>query len=121
MLECYKSGSWCKFHVANSSFGIGNGCDAAYSVYTSYHVYTVNWIPSSIQHYMDGNLVTTCNQSMDLPMFLIIQTQTEGEGGTPANLPAGFIVDYVKVCNKDYTAIQCQNTAWNDAKVIFLR
>jgi hypothetical protein len=32
-------------------------------------------------------------------MFLIIQTQTGGGGGTPNNayLPATFMVDYVKV------------------------
>jgi beta-glucanase (GH16 family) len=34
MMECYGSG-WCQFHVANPSFGIGNGCDATYTVDTT--------------------------------------------------------------------------------------
>jgi hypothetical protein len=33
MVECYGSG-WCQFHIANPSFGIGNGCDATYAVLT---------------------------------------------------------------------------------------
>ena len=32
MVECYISGGWCQFHVANPSFGLGSGCDATYPV-----------------------------------------------------------------------------------------
>jgi hypothetical protein len=48
---------------------------------------------------MDGVLETTCTHSINSPMFLIIQTQTGGVGGTPNNaaLPAQLMVDYVKV------------------------
>jgi hypothetical protein len=105
MTECYNSGGWCQFHVANPSFGIGNGCDAPgqtvtpYSVDTNYHIFTTVWTSTSIQQYMDGSLITTCNQKLGNPMFLLIQTQTGGVGGTPgnSNLPAEFSIDYVKV------------------------
>jgi hypothetical protein len=48
---------------------------------------------------MDGVLQTSCSQSLNNPMFLLIQTQTGGVGGTPNNsmLPATFVIDYVKV------------------------
>jgi hypothetical protein len=54
-------------------------------------------------------------------MFLIMQIQTGGVGGTPANnlLPAYLTVDYVKVCNSSYTLSQCENAAPTDANVIF--
>lgn len=96
--ECYGSG-WCDFHVANPSFGIGNGCDAYYPVDTNFHVFKTVWTAAGIQQYMDGVLETTCAQSLTQPMFLIIQTQTGGQGGTPNNsaLPASLVVDYVKV------------------------
>jgi hypothetical protein len=35
MTECYNSGGWCQFHLANPNFGIDNGCDASYSVDTN--------------------------------------------------------------------------------------
>jgi hypothetical protein len=99
MTECYNSGGWCQFHVANPSFGIGNGCDASYPVDTNYHVFKTVWTATSITQYMDGSLITTCNQALGNPMFLLIQTQTGGSGGTPVNskLPAEFSIDYVKV------------------------
>jgi hypothetical protein len=48
---------------------------------------------------MDGSLIASCNQNVNKPMFLIIQTQTGGSGGTPNNsqLPATLSIDYVKV------------------------
>ncbi|MGO9446089.1 MAG: carboxypeptidase regulatory-like domain-containing protein [Thiobacillaceae bacterium] len=98
MVECYGSG-WCQFHLANPGFGIGNGCDATYPVDTNFHVFQTVWTPTSIKQYMDGVLETTCNQSPANPMFLIMQIQTGGAGGTPNNtlLPANLQVDYVKV------------------------
>ncbi len=98
MTECYGSG-WCQFHVANPGFGIGGGCDAVYPVDTNFHTFTTVWTSAGIKQYMDGVLETTCNQQLSQPMFLIIQIQTGGVGGTPNNsaLPANLVVDYVKV------------------------
>ena len=99
MTECYNSGGWCQFHVANPNFGIGSGCDTTYTVDTNYHTFTTVWSASTITQAMDGKLVTTCNQKLSKPMFLLIQTQTGGVGGTPNSsfLPATLNVEYVKV------------------------
>jgi hypothetical protein len=107
MVECYNSGGWCQFHVANPGFGIGNGCDASYSVDTNQHTFKTVWTPSSIQQYMDGTLETTCNQAIINPMFLIMQIQTGGAGGTPNNsqLPASMVVNSVTITNASGTAI----------------
>ena len=98
MTECYGTG-WCQFHVANPGFGIGNGCDANYVVDTNWHTFKTVWTSSGITQYMDGVVETTCAQALVNPMFLLIQTQTGGVGGTPDNafLPATLMVDYVKV------------------------
>jgi len=99
MTECYGSGGWCQFHVANPNFGIGNGCDAVYSVDTNYHTFDTVWNSSGITQSMDGAAETNCNQQLSNPMFLLIQTQTGGVGGTPnnAHLPATLMVESVKV------------------------
>jgi len=99
MVECYNGGGWCQFHVANPNFGIGNGCDATYTVDTNQHTFQTVWTASSIKQYMDGKLETTCNQSITNPMFMIFQIQTGGAGGTPANsqLPASMVTNSVKI------------------------
>ena len=99
MTECFSS-AWCQFHIANPNFGIGGGCDATYNnVDTNFHTFKTVWSSSGITQYMDGAVVSNCNQKMSNPMFLIIQTQTGGNGGTPNNsiLPASLVVNYVKV------------------------
>src|SRR5579871_4337929 len=102
MTECYGSG-WCQFHVANPSFGIGNGCDAVYPVDTQPHTFTTVWTASSVKQFMDGVLETTCNQAMTHPMFFIAQIQTGGAGGTPvdANLPASLVLHSVTISDAD--------------------
>ena len=87
------------FHVANPSYGIGNGCDLGYTWDTNIHTWQLVWTASSIKLYQDNILETTCNQAINAPMFLIMQIQTGGVGGTPTNslLPANMAVDYVKV------------------------
>ena len=78
------------FHIANPSFGIGNGCDATYPVDTNFHTFTTVWTSGGIKQYIDNVLETTCNQSLVQPMFLIIQIQTGGVGDYPKRfLPAG--------------------------------
>jgi hypothetical protein len=101
MTECYGN-SWCQFHVANPSFGSsGTSCDLFYTptVDTNWHTFTTVWTAGNIKQYQDGTLITSCNQSLPNPMFLIMQIQTGGAGGTPTNslLPATLMIDYVKV------------------------
>ena len=88
MIECYNSGGGCQFHVANPNFGIGNGCDIAYTWDANPHTWVLKWTSSQITLTMDGSLMTTCNQSITQPMFLINLIQTGGVGGTPTGLPA---------------------------------
>jgi|GEM_PF-6503273 hypothetical protein len=100
MTECY-TGS-CQFHIANPNFGAGGGCNTGYpgGVDTSvWHTFKTVWTSTSISQYMDGVLETSCSQSLSNPMFLIMQIQTGGTGGTPVNslLPATLMIDYVKV------------------------
>jgi len=94
MTECYNSGGWCQFNVANPSFS----CGSRYAVDTNWHLFTTVWTAANVKQYMDGVLVGTCSSS-NTPMFLIIQTQTGGVGGTPNNvdLPATLQVGYVQV------------------------
>ena len=96
MTECYGSSGWCQFHVANPSFG---KCDANYTVDTNWHTFTTVWSATGITQAMDGKQAATCSQKLGNPMFLLIQTQTGGAGGTPSNshLPATLGVEHVKV------------------------
>jgi Glycosyl hydrolases family 16/Carboxypeptidase regulatory-like domain len=100
--ECYggTAGNWCQFHVANPGFSMGGGCDAVYPLDTNYHIFSYNWTASKISVSIDGKPISTCNTAMTYgPMFLIMQIQTGGAGGTPNNalLPSQMGVDYVKV------------------------
>jgi len=125
MVECYNSGGWCQFHIANPGFGIGGNCDVNYPVDTNYHVWTLHWTASAITIDMDGTPEngSGCNQKLNGPMFFINQIQTGGVGGAPrnANLPASSSIDYIKVCNSSYTPSQCSSvpTDGSDPNVIF--
>ncbi len=92
LTECFGS-TWCQFNAYNP----GDACQSSYSVDNNYHIFTTVWTASSVTQAVDGVTVSTCNLSMNQPLFLIIQTQTGGVGGTPANLPTTLNVDYVKV------------------------
>ena len=92
LTECFGS-TWCQFNAYNP----GDACQSSYSVDNNYHIFTTVWTASSVTQAVDGVTVSTCNLSMNQPLFLIIQTQTGGVGGTPANLPATLNIDYVKV------------------------
>lgn len=90
----------------------------------NFHVYTMSWLPSTLSFFVDGSPGPVYNGSQwipNLPLFLIMQIQTANAPGPPnnANLPASMSVDYVKVCNTNYTAAQCTAAASNDANVIF--
>ena len=96
MTECFGD-NWCQLNAFNPSEV--SSCNHSYTVDTNWHLFKTVWNASSISQYLDGNLMATCNQTISSPMFLIIQTQTGGVGGTPNNslLPAALVVDYVKV------------------------
>jgi len=114
--ECYISSGWCQFHVADPGFGIGGGCDATYPVDTTWHTFRTEWTYSGISQFIDGNRVTTCARNLSNPMFLIMQIQTGGVGGSPNNsmLPADLSVDYVKVTSGTSNAVTIQSGAgWN--------
>ena len=103
--ECFGGESyWCQFHVANPSFGIGNGCDAVYSVNTGQHSFQTVWTADSIKQYLDGTLVATCNESLNAPMFFIAQIQSATSAGMipdDANLPAVMTLNSVTVTDAD--------------------
>ncbi len=92
LTECFGS-TWCQYNAFNP----GTTCQKSYSVDNNFHIFTTVWTPSTVTQSVDGVVVSSCNMVMSNPMFLIIQTQTGGVGGTPANLPATLNVDYVKV------------------------
>ncbi len=93
--ECYQS-EWCQLALAQpSSFPV-----CIYPVDTAWHTYKMIWSPTSVSITMDGQ-PTGCDFTSaqgyvipHTPMFMIIQTQTGGSGGTPNNaeLPAVFQV-----------------------------
>jgi hypothetical protein len=99
--ECFGGQStWCQFHVANPDFAMGNGCDAVYSVSPGQHSFQTVWTTNSIKQYMDGKLITTCNQSLSAPMFFIAQIQSATSSGmkpVDSNLPAVLTLNSVTV------------------------
>jgi beta-glucanase (GH16 family) len=101
MTEC-DTNNWCQLALAQpSSFPT-----CGYSPLDSnWHTFTVYWTASAISVSMDGQ-PTGCSFSAadgyiipSTPMFLLIQTQTGGVGGTPndSNLPAALQVSNVTV------------------------
>jgi hypothetical protein len=99
--------NWCQLALANYA-NTGSGGQSfptcGYAVDTNFHTYTVTWTANAITVLLDGQS-TGCSYTSpqwtipSTPMFVIIQTQTGGAGGTPNNalLPATFNVDFVKV------------------------
>ena len=74
---------------------------------TNPHIITLNWTSSAVTIARDGTQV--CSWTTNIPsqaLFLIIQTQTGGIGGTPVNglLPVTLTTDYVKVTANASTA-----------------
>ncbi|HEY5024352.1 MAG TPA: hypothetical protein VII76_05195 [Acidimicrobiales bacterium] len=98
--ECYQS-QWCQLALAQpSSFPV-----CLYPVDTNWHTYSLIWTATSITMTMDGRS-TGCTFSSSKgyaiphePMFMLIQTQTGGAGGTPddAQLPAVLQVSDITV------------------------
>jgi beta-glucanase (GH16 family) len=106
MVECDLD-NWCQLalaNLANSGSGGSSFPRCGYPVDTNFHLFTLTWAADRIEVAVDGQ-PTGCSYASpawtipSTPMFLIIQTQTGGSGGTPddALLPATLQVDFVKV------------------------
>jgi len=106
MVECDLD-NWCQLalaNLANKGSGGQSFPTCGFPVDTNFHTFTLTWTASTVAVAMDGKS-TGCSYNSpawtipSTPMFLIIQTQTGGYGGTPKNslLPATFQVDFVKV------------------------
>jgi hypothetical protein len=100
LTEC-DTQNWCQLALAEPS-GFPT---CGYALDSNWHTFTVTWTASAISVAVDG-LPTGCTFSAtdgyvipSTPMFLIIQTQTGGVGGTPdgSNLPATLQVSSVTV------------------------
>jgi hypothetical protein len=114
------SSQWGRFNVANPSWVVTNNYKTA-PVDGNYHVFSTVWTSNGVTQYMDDQVEASApNVSVNSKMFLIVQTQTGGIS-TPVNsqLPVYLNVDYVKVCNSNYTLSQCENAASTDSNVIF--
>jgi beta-glucanase (GH16 family) len=113
------SAGWGRFYVANPSFS--GGPYATAPVDGNYHVFGTVWTATGLAQYMDDRLEASTSQTVNASLFLIMQIQTGGVGGSPVNslLPAYLNVDYVKVCNSKYSLSQCENAAASDPNVIF--
>ena len=99
MVECFPN-TWCQLSLSNT-----NGfATCSYSVDTNYHIFTLTWNAAKVSVAIDGKY-TGCSFTSgsktipSTPMFLIMQIQTGGLGGTPNNalLPAALAIDYVRV------------------------
>jgi beta-glucanase (GH16 family) len=99
MVECDLD-NWCQLALSNP----GNFPRCGFAVDTNYHIFTLTWNANTVSVAKDGQY-TGCSytsNSMTIPstpMFLLMQIQTGGSGGTPNNalLPAQLSVDYVRV------------------------
>lgn len=98
--ECFAN-TWCQ--LAMSQPGSWASCTYHTPVDSNWHTYSMVWSKTGVAAYVDGES-TGCDFTSaagykipSQPMFLIIQTQTGGVGGTPANLPTTFQVSNVTV------------------------
>lgn len=111
---------WGRFNIANPNWSVTDEYASA-PVDGNYHVFATVWTAGGMEQYLDGALQASTTQTVNVNMFLIVQIQTGGAGGTPDNslLPAYLRVDYVKVCNSKYSLAQCEAAATKDPNVIF--
>ncbi|HWA00340.1 MAG TPA: family 16 glycosylhydrolase [Caulobacterales bacterium] len=105
-VEC-DTANWCQLALANFANTGSGGAQfptCGYPVDEQFHVFTLTWTSTEVRAWVDGRDTGCAFRSPawtipSTPMFLIIQTQTGGIGGTPnnAHLPANFQIDWVKV------------------------
>ncbi len=118
LIECYRGS--CNMNVYHN--GQTNSCYIPTPNWDSrLHTWSMVWTSSRITLSRDGTQICSISQGIpQSPMFLIIQTQTGGIGGTPNNssLPASLTTQYVKVCNT--TDGSCSSVADTDPSVTFI-
>jgi Domain of unknown function (DUF4082)/Bacterial Ig domain/Glycosyl hydrolases family 16 len=101
MVECYNN-QWCQLALDQPT-GAFPVCVFSPATDANWHTYSMVWNPTSITTYVDG-VSTGCSFTAaagwkipSTPMFLIMQTQTGGVSGTPANLPTSLQISNVTV------------------------
>lgn len=144
MVECKPgtAATYCQLVVHNPTYSDGEAPINPYLTDTNWHTYTMTWCPSGtngilctgsvtagVYLYLDGgsspaaSVPNSTKASPNVYMFPIMQTQTTrtSDAGPPndAFLPVHFQIDYIKICNTNYTAAQCTSAASTDANVIF--
>jgi len=111
---------WGRFNIANPNWSVVDSYPSD-PVSPDYHVFGTVWTPTGMEQYLDDQLQVSTSETVNTNMFLIMQIQTGGAGGTPNKnlLPAYLNVDYVKTCNPNYNLSQCEAAASTDPNVIF--
>ena len=103
MVECDLN-NWCQLAMWTG----GNFPTCGFNIDpldSNWHVFSLTWTAAAVTETIDGidggctYTVTGTVSIPSSPMFLLIQTQTGGVGGTPndALLPASLQIDFVKV------------------------
>lgn len=66
--------------------------------YQTWHTADIQWLPSGVSFYLDGNLVASNPNSPSVPMHWVLQTETSTYGKVPAATTAGHVyVDWAAV------------------------
>jgi hypothetical protein len=69
------------------------------ATYTSWHTATVEWTPSAVTFYLDGQVIgQTTSNVPNTPMHWVLQTETSTYGVVPTDTAAGNVqIDWVAV------------------------
>jgi beta-glucanase (GH16 family) len=69
------------------------------ATYGAWHTAVVEWTPQSVTFYLDGTVIgrsTSAAEIPSTPMHWVLQTETQIDGGPPANSAAGNVqIDWV--------------------------
>jgi beta-glucanase (GH16 family) len=69
------------------------------NIYTGYHTYGIDWKPTGLDYYFDGQLYKSCNGSTSDPMYMLVNLAVGGNwpgAVDESKLPAHMYVDYVR-------------------------
>ena len=67
------------------------------ATFADWHVATTEWSPGKVVFYLDGKVIGTATRNIpNTPMHWVLQTETQLDGGAPANNVSGTVyVDWV--------------------------